>query len=177
MTHWKSLINLDYIGAYALDGKDKVLTIKSVGKEIVTGANGKKEECIVAHFKEDEKPMILNRTNCKTIQKLYGTPDIEQWAGKKIQVYASTTKLAGDVVECLRIRDYITPPKAAIICSECGQEITATERMSVDAIIINTTKKYGKPICAECHNKHLAEKQQDKPVEQQPTVEGNADAK
>ena len=83
-THWKKLINPDFLGAYSLDpGKDIVLTIGQVKKEIVTGAGGKKEECIVCHWQENEKPMILNVTNCKTIAKQTGTPYIERWAGHK----------------------------------------------------------------------------------------------
>lgn len=71
-THWKKLINPDYIGAYALDpGKDLTVQISQVRREMVTGADGKKEECTVAYLK-DQKPMILNVTNCKTIEKLYG---------------------------------------------------------------------------------------------------------
>ena len=105
LTHWKKLNNPDYIGAYSLDrGKDMTLTIDYVNREIITGTGGKKEECTVLHFKEAQKPMILNRTNAKTIQKIYGTPYIEEWAGKKITLFASVTKLAGEEVECLRIR-------------------------------------------------------------------------
>lgn len=105
LTHWKKLINPDYLGAYSLDkGADMTLTIKKVVRERVTGTGGKKEECTVAYFDESVKPMIMNRTNSKTIQKLYGTPYIEEWSGKKITVYAATTKLAGEEVECLRIR-------------------------------------------------------------------------
>ena len=80
------------------------LTIDYVNREIITGTGGKKEECTVLHFKEAQKPMILNRTNAKTIQKIYGTPYIEEWAGKKITLFASVTKLADEEVECLRIR-------------------------------------------------------------------------
>lgn len=105
LTHWKKLNNPDYIGAYSLDrGKDMTLTIDYVNREIITGTGGKKEECTVLHFKEAQKPMILNRTNAKTIQKIYGTPYIEEWAGKKITLFASVTKLADEEVECLRIR-------------------------------------------------------------------------
>lgn len=108
LTHWKMLINPGYLGVYSLDnGKDMTLTIGNVVREVVTSTGGKKEECTVVHFKEKQKPMILNRTNSKMIQKIYGTPYIEEWAGKKITVYASTTKLAGEEVECLRIRPAI----------------------------------------------------------------------
>lgn len=104
-THWKKLHNPDYIGAYALQpGEEKTLTIKSVGLEMVSGADGKKDQCTVAHFIEAEKPMILNVTNAKQIAKLHGTPYIEDWSGKKITIYAARVKAFGEEVEALRIR-------------------------------------------------------------------------
>ena len=102
-THWKRLVNPDYIGAYALNpGEDLTVTIKQVVREFVTQAGGKKEECTVAHL-VGAKPLILNATNSKTIAKLYG-PYIEDWAGKAITLYASTTTFGREMVECLRIR-------------------------------------------------------------------------
>lgn len=102
-THWKKLINPDYIGAYALQpDEDLIVTIDYVQREQVTGTGGKKEECTVAHL-IGQKPMILNVTNSKSIAKLYG-PYIDDWSGKQITLYASMTKLAGDMVECLRVR-------------------------------------------------------------------------
>ena len=45
-THWKKFTNPDYLGAYSLDENEtKVLTIRQVKQEMVTGNNGKKEEC------------------------------------------------------------------------------------------------------------------------------------
>lgn len=106
-THWKKLVNPDYIGAYSLDdGKDLTVTVEKVVREMVTGDGGKKEECTVAYLK-GQKPLILNRTNSKTITKLYNSPYIEDWAGKQITLYATTTRVAGETVECLRIRPQI----------------------------------------------------------------------
>jgi len=109
LTHWKKQFNYDYLGAYSLkDGKDVILTMQATKREMVTGGDGKKQECFVCYFKEKAdwiKPMILNRTNCKSIEKLYGTPYIEQWCGKQITIYiASGVKAFGDVVDALRIR-------------------------------------------------------------------------
>ena len=148
-THYKKLINPDYLGAYSLDpGKDMVLTIKAVGREMITGTGGKKEECPVCHWAEEQKPMILNVTNMKTIAKMYG-PYIENWAGKKVQIYATTTKFGGDTVECLRIRK--DPPEdKQIPCEECGQFISPAFQMSVTQLAAYTKKKYGKTLCAEC---------------------------
>ena len=148
-THWKRLINPDYLGAYSLEaGNDMILTISAVKREMITGTGGKKEECPVCHWKENQKPMILNVTNMKTIAKMYG-PYIENWAGKRVQIYASTTKFGGDTVECLRIRK--DPPEdVKIACEECGQMIAPAFSMSASQLSAYTKKKYGKNLCAEC---------------------------
>ena len=113
-THWKRLMNPDFIGAYWLPpGEDVTVTIDFVVRETITGTGGKKEECTVAHLK-DAKPFILNATNCKTIARLYGT-FIEDWAGKPITLYASTTKMGGETVECLRIRPKVAQRVAPAI--------------------------------------------------------------
>lgn len=102
-THWKSLINPDYIGAYSLgDAGDLTVTIEFVQTEEITSTGGKKEYCTVAHL-VGNKPMILNVTNSKSIGKLYGN-FIEDWAGKQITLFATTTRMGGEVVECLRVR-------------------------------------------------------------------------
>lgn len=116
-THWKQLVNPDYIGAYALpDGEDLTVTIESVSREVVTCAGGKKEECTVVRLVKN-KPFIINATNSKSIHKLYG-PYIEEWAGKQITLYASTTKFAGELVECLRIRPEVAKKRKQAITDE-----------------------------------------------------------
>lgn len=106
--HWKSLTNPDYIGAYTLmqTGKAVDLTVKilSVSRQIVTGNEGKKEECTVAKL-EGHKPFIINATNAKVISSIYGTPFVEDWAGKLITLYVAKVRVAGDTVDALRIRN------------------------------------------------------------------------
>ena len=112
-THWRQYCNLDYIGAYSLNGKDLNVKITSIGQEQVTGDKGKKEMCLVAHL-EGEKPFILNRTNSKMITKLVGSPFVENWVGKSITLYTSTTSVAGETVECLRIRPTLPTGKTKV---------------------------------------------------------------
>ena len=149
-THWKKLINPDYLGAYSLDpGKDMVLTIKAVRKEMITGADGKKEECIVCYWQEEQKPMILNVTNCKMIAKLLKTPYIEKWAGHRIQIGAELVSAFGEKVEALRVRKNL-PEELNIACEECGQFIQPAFNMSAAQLAAYTKKKYGKQLCADC---------------------------
>lgn len=155
--HWKKMFNPDYIGAYELDnGQELILTIKSVKPEMVTGERGKKEELLVARFYENVKPMILNKTNCKTIQKIYKTPNIEDWIGKKIQIFATTTPFGSEVVECLRIRPKVPAADAVINCEACGCVITPAHSMTAAQLAQYTSKKYGAKLCAQCAAKRAS---------------------
>lgn len=105
LTHWKKLKNPDYLGSWDLEqGKDMILTIASVQTKMVHDGNGGQSECMVLSFQERVKPMIVNSTNAKTIQKLTGTPFIEKWRGVQIQIGVAKVKAFGEVHDALRVR-------------------------------------------------------------------------
>ena len=105
--HWKSTCNTKYLGAYALDdGKDMIVTIDDVKQETITGAKGEKEDCVVLYFKGDIKPMILNKTNMKAIAKVCGSPYIDDWVGKNIQLYGEMVSAFGETGLALRVRTF-----------------------------------------------------------------------
>lgn len=151
LTHWKKLTNCDYLGAYALEpNQDLIVTIKSVSNELVTGADGKKETCMVMRFMENVKPMVLNATNSKTITKLLKTPYIEEWAGRKIQLYIQTgVKAFGDVVDALRVRPYL-PVEKDLKCADCGKKIEGNGKSTAEVIAKYTLSQYGRMLCNEC---------------------------
>jgi ABC-type amino acid transport substrate-binding protein len=102
-THWKKLTNPNYLGSWDIDqGESLEIKIVRVQKELVTGIGGDKSECIVATL-DGYKPMILNKTNCKTIEKIFGTPYIESWKGKTVKVTTEKVKAFGEVVDALRV--------------------------------------------------------------------------
>tara|TARA_R110000868_G_scaffold399152_1_gene672758 strand:- start:591 stop:1112 length:522 start_codon:yes stop_codon:yes gene_type:complete len=125
LTHWRRLVNPMYLGAYSLmDGDtphDLTVKITKVVREQVKGEGGKSEECTVAYL-ENQKPLILNRTNCKTIESLYRTPYTEKWVGCLITLFVSETKVAGNKVDCLRIRA-VKPQIAATVTLDVTKEI------------------------------------------------------
>lgn len=153
LTHWKKLMNPDYLGSYALEpGKDLIATIHTVGNEEVTGSDGKKEICSVIHFVEGVKPMILNATNNKTIAKLFKTPYIEQWSGRKIQIYTEKVRAFGEVWDALRIRPFL-PVEKELLCADCGKKIEAFGKTSADVVAKHTLNTYGRMLCSECATK------------------------
>lgn len=105
-THWKVQDNPDYLGAYSLLGtetEELTTTIESVVIEKLKTDRGE-EPCRVAHLK-GAKPIILNTTNSKMIEKIYGTPYVEDWVGKKITIEVKRIKAFGEMVDCLRIKN------------------------------------------------------------------------
>jgi hypothetical protein len=116
MTHWKQLTNGEYFGSHDLFESDNqyrevIVTLVTVQKVAVPGADGKKSDCIVATTKET-KPIILNKTNCKTITRLLGTPAIEKWAGQQVKIGVDKVKAFGDMTDALRVRNEKVSQKA-----------------------------------------------------------------
>lgn len=106
-THWKKLINPDYIGAYTLMEsdvpQDLIIRIKSASKRMVKGADGKEEELMVAEL-HGQKPWIINATNAKMLTKILNSPFIEDWCGKAVTLYVAKIRAFGETVDALRVR-------------------------------------------------------------------------
>ena len=168
-THWKKLTNPDYLGAYAFEpGEEKIGTIAAVREEGVVGMDGKEARCIVAHFAEkDMKPMVLNATNCKAITKLYKTPFIENWVGKKIVLRVQQARSFGEMVDSVRVKPEIPRTSAPpIACEECGQMLAAYGKMTVQQLAQYTKEKYGRTLCSECAKKQTEQTKPAEPAEQ-----------
>ena len=111
-THWKKLTNTNYLGSYALQpGKDLVVTITDVKKEMVKDATGSESECLIINL-QNQKPLICNKTNAKSIAKAVGSPFIEDWKGKQIALYIASVRAFGETVDGLRVRPTTVKTKA-----------------------------------------------------------------
>lgn len=157
LTHWKKLENPDYIGAYAFQpGEEKVVTIQRVQREMVNGPDGKREECTVLHFRENEKPLILNATNGKMVAKMAGTPYIEQWSGIRIAIGVEKVRAFGDYVDAVRVKAKKLPQikdpvgEPAPICEDCKKPIKASGKLSAAQVAALGKDKFGAQVCAEC---------------------------
>lgn len=169
MPEFKDFFKSKYTGAWTVpDGKDLVLTIDRVALENVVGEGGRNETLPVCRFREaGVLPLVLNRTNFKTIVKLTGKKDSDQWSGQCVQLFKSTTKLKGDVVECVRIRP--TAPKLPahqqqdkpVNCEDCGAVVSAVEvagkKYSPATVLSRSNEKYQKNLCFACLSKRNEE--------------------
>jgi len=102
-----------YLAAGEFGGKEFELTISMIKKESLQTADGKKQMKWVIYFAEtaitakkngtDEKRLVLNKTNAKSIAEKHGN-DSDDWIGKKIILYPTKCQAFGKIVDCIRIK-------------------------------------------------------------------------
>ena len=177
-THWKKLVDTNYLGSWDIVNGRLVLQIAKIKQERIFNQNKNADEsCTVAYFTDERyKPMILNKTNCKTMQKLTGSPYIEKWAGFRIEIKTEKVKAFGELVDALRIsktapkaetaQTPTTPPPQAEQephkCEDCSAVVTEFGGYSAAQVALSTKGKYGRVLCAECAKKAKAEQDGDK---------------
>lgn len=161
-THWKKLYNPNYFGCWCFEpGKDMVLTVHHAAQELVCDEKGKQEQCMVVYFAEaGAKPLICNKTNSKMLEKLAGSPYIEDWTGLKIQLYADhNVRFGKERVDGVRIRSRVTLEQEAapVLCADCGKAVTDTDAggktYTAAQIVALSMKRHGRKLCMECAQK------------------------
>jgi hypothetical protein len=113
MTDYRKMYDKDYVGAWDLpDNKDTTVTITKVKGGELVGLGGRKTKKPVIFLHGTTKGLALNATNGKAIATMYGN-HVEEWVGKRISLYKSTTRNPnGDgEVECVRVRPQIPAAK------------------------------------------------------------------
>lgn len=121
MAHFKTLFPSLYLGAHDLQGKEVALTIRRVVVEELKTSGGSERKPTVyfqetqakaAQNKTEEKRLVLNKTNAKSIAKMYG-PEVNDWVGKRITVFSARVAAFGEEVDAIRVRPVPPPPVAA----------------------------------------------------------------
>ena len=111
MADYRSMYDKNFIGAWDLAKGDATLTIDKVTQgALPKQGTSKIDKRPIVHFKGTPKTLVLNVTNGKAIAGMYG-PIIEQWVGKRISVFATTTQFGSNTVECVRVRPKVPPAK------------------------------------------------------------------
>lgn len=112
MADYRTMFDSDWIRAWDLGGKDRVVTIVKVeAGELENHRAKKKDRKPVVWFKGAKKPLALNKTNAKTIASMYGT-DTTSWVGKTIAIYPTKTQFGNEEMDCIRVRPNVPKGKA-----------------------------------------------------------------
>ncbi len=93
----------NFLGGDQLTDKQKegmALTIAEVTAEEMR--SGQDKLCL--RFREDVKPLLINKTNAKRLQTMHGH-DTDAWVGKEITIWFDPeVEFMGDIVGGIRIR-------------------------------------------------------------------------
>ena len=110
--------------------QEKKLRIKTVTEEQI-GTGAEKEKKLVVWFTNDERGLVLNKTNNRTIRGAFGD-DCAEWPGKIIVLFPTTDEFRGKMGPALRVR--IPPPKQ--VAAGTGQAATkSTDDDPIDELI------------------------------------------
>ena len=153
-THWRKILDGVYLAGYDLDDgqggfKEIQATIDYARRETAKDQQGKDEEVLVLHFKDGVKPMILNVTNSKTIEKLTGSSYLEDWSGKTIIIGTESVYAFGKQHDALRIRPrkVQSRPKVAEKCSICGELVIDQDGVLAEQIVTSSKQYFEKVLC------------------------------
>jgi hypothetical protein len=93
--------------------KPTKVIIESVGYETLKNGD-EDEEKLVARFVGQDKGLVLNRTNCESLEEILQTDDYDAWAGNPVVLWTDpTVKFGGKTVGGLRIRAVSAAAKPA----------------------------------------------------------------
>jgi hypothetical protein len=97
-----------FLKASDFEDGDRALTIADIRSERV-GQGAQADDKWVLFFKEEEKGLVLNKTNTTIIAKLYGD-DTDDWFGKPVTLYATEVQFKDDMVDAIRVRSKAPRP-------------------------------------------------------------------
>ena len=104
--HWRQMFSDEkYLGSYSLerDGKYEavIVTIENVYQGEFTSQAGKEQRPFIK-LREFDKPMVVNRTNFKRLEKFFQSFDFNEYVGKQIVLGVEHVSSPEGIVPALR---------------------------------------------------------------------------
>lgn len=150
-THWKTLKNPNFIGAYTLiemGVQELEVTIQSFRRERVPNERGELVEASLLYI-EGRKPLWLNTVNQQTISRVLGTPFVQDWVGKKITLFVDKVKfehasglasIEDMFVEAIRVREYSTKDQAELLTQDHPKFLRIKQGIAMGSVTLEQVK-------------------------------------
>ena len=91
-----------------------IVTVTKVGKVNLAKEDAAPEYKWAMRFQEFAKPMVLNSTNIRVAEKVFGSDDTENWIGKEIILFTdANVTFGGELVGGLRFKGQEKAPVKA----------------------------------------------------------------
>ena len=154
---WEKVIDPNFINAELLGdvGTEKIVTIKDIDMAECYDEGMKTKVQKQTVFFEECKPMVLNKTNAKTLKRLFSpNSDTPSDAfGHKVILKVEEVKAFGKKTTGIRIKEY-----AEEKCPVCGKAILPISGKTVAEIKEISQRNLGEIMCGECMKKKAKEK-------------------
>ena len=154
---WEKIIDPNFINAELIgsEGAEKVVTVKDIDFAECYDEKTKQKLQKQSVFFEECKPLVLNKTNAKTLKKLFSpnSDDPSDAVGHKVTLKVEKVKAFGKVVDAIRIREF-----SETKCADCGKVILPWAGHSVTEIIEMANKNCGRALCVDCMKKEKEKK-------------------
>ena len=126
---WKKITKAEsnYLGEWDLGSGNVIVTIKdAVQEEVQIPARNIVKKALVISFEEFPKKFVCNDTNGKRIQRALGTRFLNEWVGKKIELYVDDkVRFQSELVSAIRVKPTAPTQKGVVYhCEVCGKEIS-----------------------------------------------------
>lgn len=144
-----NFINAELIGE---PGAYIVVTIKDIDyREAFNKKTNSTEMRQALIFEGDTKPLLLNKTNAKTLKRLFSPNEDkpENCVGHQVELYVERTKVGRELTTGIRIREH-----QGIFCEECGTEIRPVSGKTPAQIAEISKRNTGKVLCINCMRKY-----------------------
>lgn len=149
---WEKVLDPNFINAELIGGvgAERIVTIKDIDFKEAYDQKSNSKSMRQSLFFEECKPMILNKTNTKTLIRLFGTDGSNPQAcvGRKIVLYVAAVKVGGKATTGIRIKEY-----AEMKCDDCGEIIRPIPSKSVSELVEISRRNTGRTLCLKCMKK------------------------
>lgn len=81
-----------------------LVDLTRISKEQVNQENDPEEHKWVAHFREFDRPLVLNTTNLNALSLIFGSEDSDDWKGECVIYTDPNVSFGGKLVGGLRVR-------------------------------------------------------------------------
>lgn len=149
---WIKIIDPNYVNAEMIGpvGAEVVVTIEDIDERDAFNPKTNKTEKVMALICPEFAPAAvrLNKTNRKTLFRLFGNRDPKECIGEKIVLFVENVSVGGNQTTGIRIKEY-----NGTKCSDCGKTIKAAAGKQPSELIEISMRNTGRALCLDCMRK------------------------
>lgn len=146
---WEKILDPNFINAELIGevGAERVVTIKDIDLAEVFNQKTNGKDSKQALFLDECKPLILNKTNTKTLMRIFGAKDPKDCIGHKITLYVAPVKVAGKPTTGIRIKEY---SETVYKCEKCGNVVKPLATKTAAELVEISKRNFNKILCNNC---------------------------